>query len=161
MKPAALGIIYNADRTQVLLIERRDIPVFVLPGGGIEEGEMPEQAAVREVWEETGLRVEVVRQVAEYTPLNRLAELTYVFECRQKDGLLRTGCETTSLNFYGKDQLPKNLFIVHRAWLEDAFANKPDVIRKYIEQVTYLALVKYFFRHPIHVMKHLIAKSKS
>lgn len=31
---------------------------WVTPGGGIDPGEGPRQAAVRELWEETGLRVE-------------------------------------------------------------------------------------------------------
>lgn len=38
----------------------RDLPdAWTLPGGGIEFGEHPREAAVREVAEETGLRVEI------------------------------------------------------------------------------------------------------
>lgn len=34
---------------------------WTLPGGGLEAGETPAEAAVREVWEETGLRVQAIR----------------------------------------------------------------------------------------------------
>jgi 8-oxo-dGTP diphosphatase len=50
----------------VVLIERRraGLHYFVFPGGGVDEGESPEQAAVREMEEETGLRVAVCRKLA-------------------------------------------------------------------------------------------------
>lgn len=35
--------------------------LWVLPGGGIDPGEEPEEAIVREVWEETGQQVDTVR----------------------------------------------------------------------------------------------------
>lgn len=38
---------------------RRRLGRWLLPGGGVEHGEHPEQAVIREVWEETGLQVQV------------------------------------------------------------------------------------------------------
>ena len=32
---------------------------LLIPGGYLQEGEMPEQAAVREVWEETGVEAQI------------------------------------------------------------------------------------------------------
>ncbi len=45
---------------KVLLHRHRKLGVWLPPGGHIEEGELPDEAAVREVWEETGLRIELV-----------------------------------------------------------------------------------------------------
>jgi putative (di)nucleoside polyphosphate hydrolase len=49
---------------QVMAFERADAPgAWQLPQGGIESGETPEQAAWRELWEETGLTKRDVRLV--------------------------------------------------------------------------------------------------
>ena len=63
---AAYGIIKQDDK--ILLCRISDavphsVGKWTLPGGGIEFGESPEQAMVREVFEETGLRA-VPRDVA-------------------------------------------------------------------------------------------------
>ena len=65
IRPGARVLVMNA-RNEILLIhehyddvviiERPDLrDLWVLPGGGIDPGEDPETAALREVWEETGL----------------------------------------------------------------------------------------------------------
>jgi 8-oxo-dGTP pyrophosphatase MutT (NUDIX family) len=60
------GVVLIED-DRVALIERfRDgNHYFVFPGGGADEGENPEEAAIREMEEETGLRVTVKQEVAE------------------------------------------------------------------------------------------------
>jgi 8-oxo-dGTP diphosphatase len=52
---------------RVALIERHRAGkhYFVFPGGGVDEGETPGQAAIREMEEETGLRVTIRRELAE------------------------------------------------------------------------------------------------
>lgn len=51
--PRAAGVALVSPRGRILFLQRAD-GVWELPGGGIEPGERPRQAAVREVVEETG-----------------------------------------------------------------------------------------------------------
>jgi 8-oxo-dGTP pyrophosphatase MutT (NUDIX family) len=66
---SAGGLVVD-DRGQVLLIRARDLrnrPVWTLPKGTLTTGETSEQAALREVCEETGYRCEVVRELEAVT----------------------------------------------------------------------------------------------
>jgi 8-oxo-dGTP diphosphatase len=60
------GIVLIQDN-KVALIERHraGLHYFVFPGGGVDEGESPEQAAVREALEELGIEVAIKQRVAE------------------------------------------------------------------------------------------------
>ncbi|HMR98749.1 MAG TPA: NUDIX domain-containing protein [Anaerolineales bacterium] len=60
------GIVLIEDN-KVALIERHraGLDYFVFPGGGVDEGESPEQAAVREAMEELGVEVVIKQKVAE------------------------------------------------------------------------------------------------
>jgi 8-oxo-dGTP pyrophosphatase MutT (NUDIX family) len=66
---SAGGVVLD-DRGQVLLIRARDLrnrPVWTLPKGTLAPGETSEQAALREVCEETGYRCQVVRELEAVT----------------------------------------------------------------------------------------------
>lgn len=60
------GIVLIQDR-KVALIERHraGLDYYVFPGGGMDEGETPEQAAVREAMEELGIEVAIQQKIAE------------------------------------------------------------------------------------------------
>ena len=60
------GVILIEDN-KVALIERHraGLDYFVFPGGGLDEGESPEQGAVREALEELGVDVSIKQKIAE------------------------------------------------------------------------------------------------
>jgi 8-oxo-dGTP diphosphatase len=66
---AAYGLAYDGDRVLVTqLSERTPLPwAWTLPGGGVDHGEHPEAALVREFAEETGLPAEIGGLVGVYS----------------------------------------------------------------------------------------------
>ena len=53
------------------LLTRHSQRGLEFPGGKIEKGEAPEEAAVREVDEETGGRIDVIRSLGQYKVVGR------------------------------------------------------------------------------------------
>lgn len=158
MRSGAIAIILTTDRQEVLLIKRRDVPVWVLPGGGIDDNEAADTAAIREALEETGMKVTIERAVAEYSPINRLASHTYTFECRALQGELTLGDETRDIGFFSIHKLPEPFFFIHRDWLNDALRQEPTLIQKPLTQVTYWNLIRYFLKHPLQVLRMLLSR---
>ena len=70
MRIRALGIVIKGD--EVLLIHRNvhNQSYFVFPGGGVEQGETAEQGALREVYEETGIKAKLEKLVYRVTDEN-------------------------------------------------------------------------------------------
>lgn len=151
------GILFSEDRKKILLIKRRDVPVWVLPGGGIDSGETPEEAVIREMEEETGYAVTIFRKVAEYTPLNRLARFTYLFECTLVGGEATLSSETQGVAFFPLDNLPP-LPPPYPDWIADSQEYASTPFQKKITSVTYKNLAKHALMHPILVGRFLLAR---
>ncbi len=157
-KNAAIAIIFNTKKNAIVLTKRRDVPVWVLPGGGIDEGETPDMAVVREAIEETGLVVRIERQVADYSPINRLTSQTYTYECSVVEGEISVGAETKEIQWFYLNALPKSFFYVHQEWLADALKNEPNLIEGKLASVTYWKVFTYFLNHPTHVIRMLLSR---
>ena len=75
-------------RNKKILMEKLSYPslgdrvFYSIPGGGIEDGETPEQAAIRELKEECGLDGTIVRKLTELYNNNRTE---HVFEVKVPD----------------------------------------------------------------------------
>lgn len=86
---------------RILLVRRSDTGEWCMPGGAAEVGESPSAAAVREAYEETGLRVRAVRVLGVYdnrsAGYGKGAQHLYhlVFECEVTGGELRTVTDET------------------------------------------------------------------
>lgn len=150
--PAAIGIILNDKQTEVVLVKRRDVPVWVLPGGGIEPIETPEEAVKREIHEETGYQVYILRKCAEYTPINRLAAFTSVYICRIQSGQMVLSNEVSEIAFHPIQKLPSTFFPLHARWLQEALTHQ-NLIQRSLTEVSYLALFKYLICHPRQVIR--------
>ena len=168
MKECSLGIIWNADKSEVLLIKRRDVAVWVLPGGGIDPDESPETTVVREVLEETGLRVAIQYKAAEYAPINSWTRRTYLYVCHPLSGCCTTGDETLALQFFPLNALPARLFDYHREWLqeiihkqehkqkEDPYGHVP--IQKAMNVRTFWKIIFKALLHPHLAIRYLCAR---
>src|SRR5437660_8436237 len=82
------AVIFNDEG--ILLAHRRDIDWWNLPGGGMEAGETVDEAMIREVHEETGLKVRVEQLVGVYSKPQK-QEVVLTFRCAVIGGTL---CET-------------------------------------------------------------------
>jgi len=120
-KLGAFAIIFN-EAGHILLGHRRDMDLWNLPGGGLEPGELPDAAVMREVEEETGLRVRVDKLVGIYGKVNK-DELIFLFRCVVIGGnLQKKTSETTDNRYFPPDALPKRLIPRHRQRIEDALS---------------------------------------
>lgn len=107
------ALIYDGGR--ILLIERGRPPLegyWSLPGGGVESGECLEDAIVREVFEETGLRVSAGPLATVFERImpdveNR-CEYHYVlidFYCTIRGGDLRPGDDSRAVKWFAIEAL--------------------------------------------------------
>lgn len=105
----SLGLVIHEN--QVLLTQRTGIPdKWELPGGKIEFGESPSQAAIREVKEETGYDVIDVAMVPfTYSIVKRenLQIILLCFECIKTDGEITYSDKRISkIGWFSIDDLP-------------------------------------------------------
>ena len=158
MIESVAAIVFSPDRRACLLIQRRDVPVWVLPGGGIEPGETSDEASLRELREETGFEVHLVRLVGEYRPINRLARPTHLYECTISGGKAQANAESRDVRFFPLDGLPREIPPPYLEWIADSIdANQPP-LHKELRGVTYLVLLKHALRHPWLVVRFLLAR---
>jgi 8-oxo-dGTP diphosphatase len=87
-RPGAYGIL--ALGTRLLLTHQSEpVPELQLPGGGIDAGESPVRALHREVLEETGWRISVLRRLGAYQRYTYMPEydlwahkICHIYLCR-------------------------------------------------------------------------------
>jgi 8-oxo-dGTP diphosphatase len=102
----AFAVIFD-EQGRVLLCHRRDIDAWNLPGGGVESGELPTEAVIREVREETGLEAAIERLVGVYGKADK-DELVFSFICRITGGRLTVTDEADECRFFTVEEIPAN-----------------------------------------------------
>ena len=136
IQPGASAVVFNAER-KLLLQRRADNGHWAMPGGRLDPGEDIQTCAIREVREETGLEVRIVRLVGVYSdPYQHMIArypngvvtqlLNLCFECEITGGALAMSHESTEIGFFPVDALPQPLLLTHIPRIEDALAKRRE-----------------------------------
>lgn len=171
-KGAALCIITTQSLSHVLLVKRRDVPVWVLPGGGIDDGETPHDAACRELFEETGLQLKELFHIATLTKGSCLTETTHIFasiasqaQATQNQGINRCPLETEDAKFFSLSELPTTIFPIHERWIQELIQlipqyshQKTKPLERPITEVTLRWILLTLLRHPILVTRFALTR---
>jgi 8-oxo-dGTP pyrophosphatase MutT (NUDIX family) len=114
---------------RVLLARHVEGNRWLLPGGGVEPGETPADAAVREAWEETGLVVHLTRlvgvfggphYVVHYRNGDRASYVSCVFEAAIDGGKMQPdGTELRELRFVSESETSA---LTLAAWVPEVLA---------------------------------------
>lgn len=108
---------------------------YTFPGGGLEEGETYEEGTIREIKEELGINVKVVKKLYE-TYFEKLNQKELFFLCEYIDGEFGTG-EGPEFNNDPKyiesgNYLPE---IVSREKIKELFLLPPEIKEKLVKDI--------------------------
>jgi 8-oxo-dGTP pyrophosphatase MutT (NUDIX family) len=115
----ARGVILDEQR-RLLLIQRSDNRRWAIPAGAMELGESMQECAIREVWEETGLKATSLTPFAFYSAYtytndygHTYQQILMSFRIDSWEGeLLRQTEESLDAGFFALDALPAESFFV-------------------------------------------------
>jgi len=107
----------------ILLVRRKTPPhagEWSLPVGFLQFGETAEQAAAREVAEETGLRVETTSLIGTYSDVvnPQRRHLVLIFRSRILGGALQAGDDAAAVAWFSENNLPPLAFASTRSAIE-------------------------------------------
>jgi 8-oxo-dGTP diphosphatase len=134
------GIILDKEN-RILLCHRRDYDLWNLPGGGLENNEAPWDGLIREVKEETGLEVEVMKLTGVYSKPEK-NEIVLAFICNVIRGKITINEEADKIKYFKIDNLPKNTIPKQVERIKDAIKNSEATILRIQTGVSSVDLVK-------------------
>ncbi|QPJ60395.1 MAG: NUDIX hydrolase [Candidatus Nitronauta litoralis] len=118
-----VDVIIEWEDRRILLIERKNPPYgWALPGGFVDYGETLEKAAIRESFEETGLKVKLLQQFHSYSDPERDSRqhnITTVFLARVVEGEPTASSDAKTCRIVRVDQLPGPIAFDHERIIED------------------------------------------
>ena len=117
--------VIDPETKKILLVKHKEFQKWVQPGGHLENNEIPEETAAREVYEETGIKVKII---GDRFPREEDCIRPLGIQCNRKDGYMQVDVlyygipignktpyiddeETLSARWFSREELDKiNVF---------------------------------------------------
>ena len=116
----ACAYVVNPDNRKILLVKHKEYNKWLQPGGHIENNETPEEAAIREVYEETGIKITLIgehfpREDDLIRPLgvqcnrkhngDKMIDIVYYGKPNNPDSPLKANDESTDIGWFSRHDL--------------------------------------------------------
>lgn len=117
-----------SEGTQVLLVRRAAMPAigrWALPAGYMDADELPEEAVVREIAEETGIAIEVtgLHDIAPLAGWNERRGILLIYDARPIGGMLAASDDVSDARWFAPAEVP---------WRELAFESTAKMLREWL-----------------------------
>ena len=145
---------------RILLTQREDFETWILPGGGVADGESLAQAALRETKEESGLDVELTRLVGIYSRLGNISPGYIVLFAARPIGGERK-CqegETIAVEWFAFDELPSPLSAGHQRRIRDVLEGANGVVVR--QEIRSPVMPEKISRNELYEMRDLSGLSR-
>ncbi len=106
------AVVFN-EKDQILLIQEKADKCWAMPGGWADVGYSPAEVAVKECFEEAGLKVESVKLLAvlDKQKQNMPPAFEYAYKifllCKKLSNSISTGTETIDVGWFNEHNLPE------------------------------------------------------
>lgn len=123
MPCAVCVVLADADGRVLLVRENYGMRRWGFPGGRVDEGEAPSEAARREAREEAGIEVAITLELGSLTWEDagaRWSATVFAGELQGGDAAIQDPSEISDLGWFAPGELPKSLTRTADAWARDA-----------------------------------------
>ena len=155
-KIGSFVVLTRKNKSEVFLVLRSDYSVWEPQGGGIEQNEKPEKAAIREALEETGFKVKLLRKVAEYKIKNSTVTNSHLFLGEIISGTFKPEYKGCKGRWFNVQKLPLNMTESKRRMISDCLQNTNKLIQS--DEITplYFKNAKILFLLPFQSLKYIL-----
>lgn len=140
-------VIFKDSKKHILLIKRRDNSLWVMPGGHVEKRETFERAVIREVAEETGLKVSISNLAVKLkSPQKNIEKRVYIGKVLS--GKARISSESSEIKWWGVTKLPRSMTLYEKMRIRLAIEYKG------------ITLIRLYKIYPLLEMFNLLTQPK-
>lgn len=113
------------EKGKVLMVKRAIQPFlgyWVFPGGHVDYGERTEEAIIRELKEELGISVKIIKLFGVYSDPKRdprYPTVSIVYLLKKTKGKVKLDYEASEFKYFTLNNLPKKIGVDHRKILND------------------------------------------